>query len=605
MRRTSKKIRFLTATAVAFAILLVGISATLLIDTDRIDFNIDTTGVVAAPRDQHDVSGSTLINGRYGVSLNSGKITQKATDGKHQTGQEARAILKAGQAVLELHKGAMIVGSPLDALEQQYSPFPPLVAALRSLKFSRLHISQGRISVILPSGRNEWLFNVNMVVQPRRSQGLAARGTAVWRGHKVSIDVDAGKVSGTDNQLPAKIKVTSPLFSVAFDGQVGFSNGLELTGRATIGGKDTRQFARSLRIIWPEWAGISDFEMSSPMTWTSTALTFEKVRAKFDDNDATGIVAVKGTRDKAQITGTLAFDTLDLTQYWSASSTSRAGGAQSWWERIAAAWSEPLIRHFDADLRMSAKEIVFGDQTLGKAAATVALRDGKLSAQLAKLSFAGGSGSGQITIDQSGLVPRTSFHGKFVNVPLGDLTSSVFGSRGIEGRATITADLSSQGLDHQDIVRGLEGDVRLDLIDTGVIGFDLNALANKTLKVDNGQPGSKQSNLIGEFLRGTTRLIGLNIDFGLKSGQLLSKKFEALSDNHRLRLSGNADLVKRTIDFYGALQERVVIAAESGNASSSINGGVIESGRSIRLIGPLSKPNLAVHDGVGPSTVTK
>ncbi len=606
MRRTTKKIRYMTALAVAFAVLLAGISATLLIDRDRIDFDIETPGVVAAPRDQHDVSSSTLLDGRYGVALSSGKITQKAIGGKRLTGREARATLKAGKAVLELHKGTMVIGSPLDALEQQFSPYPPLIAALRSLSFSVLEISQGRISVILPSGRNEWLFNVNLVVQPRRSQGLSAQGTAVWRGHKIAIDVDAGRVSTTENQLPARVRLSSQLFSVSFNGQIGFSNGLELTGNAEIGGKDTRQFARSLRIIWPEWAGISDFEMSSPMTWTATALTFEKVRARFDDNEATGIVAVKGSREKPQITGTLAFDTLDLTKYWTMRASESEAVGQSWWERVAAAWSEPLIRHFDADLRMSANQVVVDSMALGKAAATVALKDGKLSAQLAKLSFAGGSGSGQVTIDQSRLIPKTSFHGRFVNVPLGDLTSSIFGIRGIEGRATVTADLRSQGLEQKDILSGLEGDLRLELSDTGVVGFDLNALATKDLTVNSEVAGSRPVNLLSEFLRGTTRLSALKVDFGLHSGQLLSKKFEALSDDHRLQLSGNADLVKRTIDFYGTVNKRVAPSSETSSvAPESSAESDSEGSRSIRLTGPLSKLNLEVRDGVASSAATK
>ncbi|MEM9357790.1 MAG: AsmA-like C-terminal region-containing protein [Pseudomonadota bacterium] len=606
MRRTSNNIRYVTAAAVAFAILLVGLSATLLIDNERIDFNIDTTGVVAAPRDEHHVAESTLLNSRYGISLYSGKITQKATDGKRLTGKQAQAILEAGQAMLELRKGAMIVGSPLDALEQQFSPFPPLISALRELKFATLQISQGRMSVMLPSGRNEWLFNVNMVIKPRRSKGVVAQGTAVWRGHKIQIDVDAGLSSSDVNQLPAKIAVSSPLFSMTFDGQVGFANGLEFIGNTVLSGKDTRQFARSLRIIWPEWAGISDFQMSSPMTWTSSALTFEKVRAKFDENEATGIVAVKGTRDRAQITGTLAFETLDLTKYVvSAPTDATTSDGQSWWNRIAAAWSEPLIRHFDADLRMSAKEVVFGDQAVGNAAATVALKDGKLSAQLAKLSFAGGSGSGQVTIDQSGLVPKTSFHGKFVNVPLGDLTSSLFGHRGIEGRATITADLRSQGLDHQAFIRGLDGDLRLDLGSDGIVGFDLKALANKSLSQADGQSETTSNTLIGELLRGTTRLAGLTVDFGLKSGQLLSKKFEFLSSNHRLRLSGHADLVKQTIDFYGALQERAPATTATDSQSGPAKEEVREGGRSIRLTGSFTDPNLEVHESLGPRTASE
>ena len=598
MRRTSKKLRFLTAAAVAFAILIVGISATLWIDSERIDFNIDTTGVVAAPRDEHRVAESTLLNGHFGVSLYSGKIIQKPTDGGHLTGQQARAILNAGQAVLELQKGALVVGSPLDALEKQISPYPPLVSALRSLKFSSLKISQGRISVILPSGRNEWLFNVNLAIKPVRSRGISGQGTAVWRGHKMLIEFTASAPAQAASEIAATIKVSSSLFSLDFDGQIGFANGLELDGKTIISGKDTRQFANSLRIIWPEWAGITDFEIASPMTWTSSALSFQKVSARFDENIATGTVAVKGSREKPQVTGTLAFETLDLTNYWTAKADGRGKATQSWWQRIATAWSEPLIRHFDADLRMSAKEVIVGRHTMGNAAATVALREGKLSAQLAKLSFAGGTGSGQFTIDQSGLIPTSSFHGKFVNVPLGDLTSSVFGRRGIEGRATVTADLRAQGLDHDAMMRGLSGDLRLELGSDGSVGFDLRALANKKLSPPSEASSANNGSLFNELLRGTTRLAGLTVDFGLKSGQLVSRKFEVLSADHKLRLSGNADLLTQTVDFYGALHDRQADDEEKpeGNDATTAVRTAQSGGRNIRLTGSFSNPHLEVRE---------
>ena len=598
MRRASKKLRFLTAAAVAFAILIVGISATLWIDSERIDFNIDTTGVVAAPRDEHRVAVSTLLNGHFGVSLYSGKIIQKPTDGGHLTGQQARAILNAGQAVLELQKGALLVGSPLDALEKQFSPYPPLVSALRSLKFSSLKISQGRISVILPSGRNEWLFNVNLAIKPVRSRGISGQGTAVWRGHKMLIEFTASAPAQAASEIAATIKVSSSLFSLDFDGQIGFANGLELDGKTIISGKDTRQFANSLRIIWPEWAGITDFEIASPMTWTSNALSFQKVSARFDENIATGTVAVKGSREKPQVTGTLAFETLDLTNYWTAKADGRGKATQSWWQRIATAWSEPLIRHFDADLRMSAKEVIVGRHSMGNAAATVALSEGKLSAQLAKLSFAGGIGSGQITIDQSGLIPTSSFHGKFVNLPLGDLTSSVFGRRGIEGRATVTADLHAQGLDHDAMMRGLSGDLRLELGSDATVGFDLRALANKKLSPPSEASRANNGNLFNELLRGTTRLAGLTVDFGLKSGQLVSRKFEVLSADHKLRLSGNADLLTQTVDFYGALHDRQADdeVKSQGNDAKTWVSAAKPSGRNIRLTGSFSNPHLEVRE---------
>src|SRR5262249_61270844 len=80
-------------------------------------------------------------------------------------------------------------------------------------------------------------------------------------------------------------------------------------------------------------------------------------------------------------------------------------------DRHTAAWSAwdlsfPTIRQLDADLRLSAAKVTVHGYAFGRAAATIAVHDGKLLADIAELELPAGTASARVTADVHALGPR-------------------------------------------------------------------------------------------------------------------------------------------------------------------------------------------------------
>ena len=138
-----------------------------------------------------------------------------------------------------------------------------------------------------------------------------------------------------------------------------------------------------------------------------------------DGNEAAGALVLNLAGERPLIDATLAFHALDLTPY------AEAARSQSFlFDRQTATWSLfdlsfPLIRHVDADLRISAPKVALKGYGLGRGAATIAVRSGKLLADIAELELYGGKASAQVTANTNEIVPRYTLRGKVENFDAG------------------------------------------------------------------------------------------------------------------------------------------------------------------------------------------
>ena len=125
----------------------------------------------------------------------------------------------------------------------------------------------------------------------------------------------------------------------------------------------------------------------------------EKAKITLDGNEASGTLALVVAGPRPLIDATLAFGSLDITPY--------VDGAKSQsfvFDRQTNSWSVfdlsfPLMKHVDADLRVSAPKVAVKGYALGRGAATITMRSGKLQADIAELELPMGIASAQLTAD--------------------------------------------------------------------------------------------------------------------------------------------------------------------------------------------------------------
>jgi AsmA protein len=150
-------------------------------------------------------------------------------------------------------------------------------------------------------------------------------------------------------------------------------------------------------------------------------------------------------------------------------------------ELPSAAWSQfdvslPLIRHVDADLRISARKVGFGKLQFGQGGATITAQAGKLQADITELELHNGTATAQVTAIMSEAVPRYAVRGKLENLDAAAVSTRLTGAPSISGRATLAFELTSTGYSTQEVIRRLSGKTSLALAEGGRVALDLKAL---------------------------------------------------------------------------------------------------------------------------------
>ena len=558
MKQTKPQKRQLTVVLVVLAWLVVGLSMPLFLDARKADFSFDAGGVVAAPRGHFQVGAPIQLHALTAATIQSGRVLQIPPSGRVLTGSEADELLKSGRADLLLDRIDLAIGDhsgmgQVVKYNNAATPAAPIVAALITRSFASLTVRDSKVSFMLPSGRREQMSDVNLKVEPKGRTAISASGTAVWRGHDVKLSIETQKASDSGRSMPLKVKVEGALLSASISGLVDKKGGLQFTGKADISAPSLRSLARLLGASWPDGAGLEKVSLKGPINWTKTSLSFPKAEVELDGNVGVGVMAIKNDISVPQLSGTLAFDQFDLTPYATAKPHAAARTHSVWWDAITSAWSMPLARHFSADFRLSAKETLFDGNSMGKAAATVSLKSGKFSAQLASLAFDGGSGSGQLTVDFNGLFPRTTVRGKLVNAPLGDIASALFGTRSVEGRATMTAELQAYGSDFAPMLENTTGTLKVDLEDGGAIGLDFRGFLSSEPTASQRGPSA----LLRNAMQGTTQVDRLNLDVKINNGSVFCRKFVIAFDKSIARVSGGIDLRKKTADVRAVVHPEI------------------------------------------------
>ena len=104
--------------------------------------------------------------------------------------------------------------------------------------------------------------------------------------------------------------------------------------------------------------------------------------------------------------------------------------------------SFPIIRHVDADLRISAPKVALKGYGLGRGAATITVRSGKLLADIAELELLLRQGRARRSPPIANeIVPRYTLRGKVENFEAGPAGAALFGAAVLTGRSTLALDI--------------------------------------------------------------------------------------------------------------------------------------------------------------------
>jgi AsmA protein len=538
--------------------------------------------VEAAPTDAFVLTHAIDIASSPGIRLERGaSIALVDSTGKSLKPQETGdSQPPKSYPFVKVFNASLSVGHVVDpprATSASATTFPvsPFEATLSSGRYEGLSLRRSSITLHRILAEPVTLTDVNAEVSLRRRGTMTIKGSGLLRGRRIAFDATANlgqsERRGTHAQrLPLKLSLKSTDLDFSIDGRLSASpQDLELQGAAEASIPSGRALARWFGAYWPSGPGLRDIGIRGQLRMANGTLAIDSAWTRIDGNEGTGVLGLRLLKPRPALTGTLAFKSFDTAPYLTKTPTDPRY-LLSWASFAEGAVTVPLGMHLDADLRISADRALMGKTEFGRIATTVALKDGKLLADIADVRFNGGEGGGQLTADFTGFIPKVGVRGKLDSIDLSMLCATLGVGQLFQGKASIVLDLSGQGTTVQDVVRALSGKLAIRSQSGGRIGVDLRTLETAA---------RKGAGLVwAEAVRNSMPFDKLDMRLVLRDGTILTETAEAHFGDTAWNAVG---IVNLTADRMDLRLSRI------GTASGAT---ALSPQRVIELHGPLHSP---------------
>ncbi len=574
--------------AVAILLCLVFlITAPYLVERRFDQIGLRSAAVFAASRDSYSLSSPIRLLQAPLIALESGTLSMPPNrTGLARSGEVIAMLITGSGAHMTLESATITADlSTNEAILEQGSAqggVAPLVAALQKLQFDALAVRDSSVRIKLADGSVLVLDDLNADLTAKQNGTIHAIGSFAFRGEKASFDTTLGtKIDAQSATYPITASLTSSLLSASLDGHLlmGESPRL-LSPQADLTIPNVRAAARWLGAGWPPGNAFENFHAKGQLEWVNHTVAFQKATVQMDGNEATGTLSVNFTGPRPALDGTLGLKTLDLTKYVGTREGSDPTSEESLLSMVSAAsgLEFPLIQIIDADLRISSSSVVMPGVTIGRSAATISLKGGKMIADIAELEIDDGTrGGGQLRIDATGSRPSYDIRGKLELLDLGRAGQAIFGHPTIQGRGDVIIEISAAGDNGAMLLSSLDGKMSVTLDEGGQLGLDLDQLA--------GAATSPKPQSVWQAASSSAMPIDtLEAHFAVAKGVIRTEGAEAVAGSRAMKAEGAIDLPTHRLDLELAIADKAKDGAT--DAVSPPKREVID------MHGPWSEPSL-------------
>lgn len=272
-----------------------------------------------------------------------------------------------------------------------------------------------------------------------------------------------------------KMRVTSAPLRSAFEGTVTNGSALTAAGSMTLETNSLRQVLRWLGQNPGIGPSFGTFALKGDLQLQPNSLAFTKVNTELDGNIADGALTISFEGARPQVQGTLDAGRVVATTYFR-DLRFTADDNQGWNRRPI---DLSAIAAIDLDLRLSASELIVGQASLGRSAASVVARGGRLTVTLGEAQAYGGTLSGALVVAPRGedMDVRASLNVQRAQLGLG--LGEWFGFRRLDGTANTQLAIEARGASMADLARTASGQLMLTAIEGAVHGFNAEAILRR------------------------------------------------------------------------------------------------------------------------------
>ncbi|MGL5733809.1 MAG: AsmA family protein [Beijerinckiaceae bacterium] len=360
----------------------------------------------------------------------------------------------------------IVAYTPAIALDDQAAAFWVKALARRdgAIAQSSLTIVDGRTMADNPKQAVTGIHGA--VAWQDSRQRIDLWGKGAWRDQPVELRLTLGGHAAASDK-PATLMVQTSFAQLEASGTYGNERA---AGTISLAMKDGAALAAWLGKPVPLAGLLNQFEMTGKGTATMRGLALSEARLKVAGDELTGTVAATREADRFHIGGTLATNALTIGLP-SAGHQSSSGPDKGWSQKT---FAFDGMSGTDLDLRISATRARIGNVTVGDAALSATLKNGRLDLALGRSTAYGGTlrGRSSITrIDESHIEHRAQL--SFESIDVGRLSDDLFGSRIMAGNASGQWQSDSQGQTAQAIAAGLNGRAAVTVRQGEISGINL------------------------------------------------------------------------------------------------------------------------------------
>ncbi|MCX8281232.1 AsmA family protein [Phyllobacterium sp. 0TCS1.6C] len=297
------------------------------------------------------------------------------------------------------------------------NPAKPDMSTVSSQPFGRVRLEDAMVTFKRPiNGTEEQISSITGVFDWPQTSGVASfQGKAIWHGEETEIDSSATKAilllaGGTS---PLQINLSSTPLTLAFNGSANIAKDQFFEGTISLTSPSLRRTLEWSRMAEIPGAPIGSFTLDASVAGSGTRVKFDGMTATLNDNPAKGVIEVVLNRDAPSISGTLAFETLDLHSVFSGLMPLPNGSAES--DRMI---GTEFLKQLNLDLRVSTQKATAGSVNLSDVAATAQIRNGRAMFDIGDAAAFGGAVAASFQLADEGdgaTIGEMRFNGTDVN----------------------------------------------------------------------------------------------------------------------------------------------------------------------------------------------
>jgi AsmA protein len=433
----------------------------------------------------------------------------------------------------------------------------PDTARLPSDTFGSLDFSDGRIVAMSGSSETEVASGLAGRLSWATLNGRAdASVSGIWRGEQIALNVSSANplllLGGA--ATPVTIALKSAPANLSFDGMASASQRGYVDGRVSFSAPSARKLF--------EWSGAQlahstatgSISLDSQIQGDRDRLRLEDATITMDGKPARGALDLLMKGKLPMVSGTLAFDTLDLRAFLSAFTPLDASA-----DNGPGVIDADFASRLNLDLRLSAAQATAGAFSLSDVAATARVSEELAAFDISDALAFGGS-------VQTGLRFNRKPGGTEVEVRLlatdvdgGALGPAIGMTRLVPAaRGTVSIILKGDGENWGELLAQASGSFSANFGAGSLSGIDVAGLL---LRLKDGQPFP-----FSEVATGSSPFDGLDVKAVLSDGTARIERAELRTPLDRITLAGAASLSDGAINLSATAQPPSQAASAEGSA---------------------------------------